>query len=108
MIWEEPQQLLQVARGESAKKEELSRQGDFQTFNPDCSSGQIYRSCDFGHSIANSSAVSENVAFKTKYSAGEHHEKEARMPDGKLHLLILQILCPSFPPAVRRAGCAQG
>lgn len=64
--------------------------------------------CDFGHSIANSSAVSENVAFKTKYSAGEHHEKEAGMPDGKLHLLILQILCPSFPPAVRRAGCAQG
>lgn len=64
--------------------------------------------CEFGHSIANSSAVSENVAFKTKYSAGEHHEKEARMPDGKLHLLILQILCPSFPPAVRRAGCAQG
>lgn len=64
--------------------------------------------CDFGHSIANSSAVSENVAFKTKYSAGEHHEKEARMPDGKLHLLILQILCPLFPPAVRRAGCAQG
>lgn len=64
--------------------------------------------CEFGHSIANSSAVSENVAFKTKYSAGEHHEKEARIPDGKLHLLILQILCPSFPPAVRRAGCARG
>lgn len=64
--------------------------------------------CEFGHSIANSSAVSENVAFKTKYSAGEHHEKEARIPDGKLHLLILQILCLSFPPAVRRAGCARG
>lgn len=64
--------------------------------------------CEFGHSIANSSAVSENVAFKTEYSTGEHHEKEARMPDGKLHLLILQILCPSFPPAVRRAGCARG
>lgn len=64
--------------------------------------------CEFGHSIANSSAVSENVAFKTEYSAGEHHEKEACMPDGKLHLLILQILCPSFPPAVRRAGCARG
>lgn len=26
-------------------QEECSRQGGFQTFNPDCSSGQIHRGC---------------------------------------------------------------